>query len=273
MDSLSTFIQSAVFSRVVAVASLVFVGFFWLRAGSIQSVLERLWLLIAGGAEVHDPALKSFFQDNRDLERFRFVYRLKVERLDEVRKLVAWMEQHRVGMSRLQKMRHWVNANSDEIVMPPPKHYSRCRIAVAMAAIVAMVGVVQLASSPEAYFQMRGSKAWFKTDAVSVKAPMSNWSFDASDCSMDRSKIKQITGFLDKETNAVCNALQNGELKPLATRTIKLQQWAGVIGGLISFTVAILCMLAAFAAHEAAMLRKRIYGTDAKTATPEAESV
>ncbi|WP_423739680.1 DUF6216 family protein [Cupriavidus basilensis] len=110
MESLSAFVQSPLFSRLsIVITGLALLVLFWWRAGSIHSILERLWLLIAGKAEVHDPELKSIFQKNRDLEKFRFFYRLKVEPLADVRKLAAWMEVHGVGMSRLQRMRRWVD--------------------------------------------------------------------------------------------------------------------------------------------------------------------
>jgi len=36
-------------------------------------------------------ALKLFLQKSRDLEKFRFLYRLKVESFSDMRNLIAWV--------------------------------------------------------------------------------------------------------------------------------------------------------------------------------------
>lgn len=124
MESLSSFVQSPLLSRAsIALAGLLALAFFWWRAGSIHSVLDRIWRLIAGKADVHDPVLKALLQESRDIEKFQFIYRLKVETMNEMRELIAWMATHRVGMSKLQTMRKWIDTTSKEIIRQPPKHY------------------------------------------------------------------------------------------------------------------------------------------------------
>lgn len=258
MESLSTFVQSPLFSRLsVILGGLILLGLFWWRAGSIHSVLDRLWRLIAGKADAHDPTVKSMLLESRDLEKFQFFYRLKVETLAEVRKLAAWMEAHGVGMSRLLKMRRWVNVTSPEVVLQPPRHYVWSHFAFGSLAMFAVAGISQFAASPDAYLQMRASKVWFKTDSTTVKAPLEGWSFDLANCATDQANVTHMTGFRETETEVICKALKDGGLKTLVKQTVEFQAWLEITGALIAIAIAFANILAAVAAQEALRLRKR----------------
>lgn len=90
MDTFTSVVQSPLMqplSMFAAAVTLLMV--FWWRAGSIRSVLDRVWHLLAGRADVNDPVLKELLLNSRDLERFQFTYRLKVDSLAEVHKLHA----------------------------------------------------------------------------------------------------------------------------------------------------------------------------------------
>lgn len=264
MESLSTFVQSPLFSRLsVGLGGLIALGIFWWRAGSIHSVLDRAWRLIAGKADVHDPVLKSLLQESRDIEKFQFIYRLKVETMGEMRALASWMAEHRVGMARLQKMRHWIDVGTTEMIRQPPKRYMLCHFLLACLAMVGIICIAPLAASHEAYLQMRTSKVWFKTDTVAVKSPTERWSFDRTQCIANRATVAQLTGFNARETDAVCNALMNDGLKPLVKQTIEFQAWAGIVGVLLALVLAFFSIGAASAAQAAATLRKRLYSSEA----------
>lgn len=142
VDSLSTFVQSPLFSRLsVVLGGLIVVGLFWWRAGSIHTVLDRLWRLVAGKADVHDPVLKSLLLESRDIEKFQFIYRLKVETMVDVHKLATWMETRGVGMARLQKIRRWVDVTSAEVVSQPPRHYVRSHCVFGCMAMLTILGI------------------------------------------------------------------------------------------------------------------------------------
>ena len=40
-------------------AGAVLLAWFWWRAGSIRSVLDRVWHLLAGNTDVNDPTLRG----------------------------------------------------------------------------------------------------------------------------------------------------------------------------------------------------------------------
>lgn len=266
MESLSSFVQSPLFSRAsIALAGLCALAFFWWRAGSIHSVLDRIWRLIAGKADVHDPVLKALLQESRDIEKFQFIYRLKVETMNEMRELIAWMATHRVGMSKLQTMRKWIDTTSKEMIRQPPKHYVPSHLGLATLAMIVIMGLGPLAGSHDAYLQMRASKVWFKTDAVTVKAPFEGWTFRQDQCASNRSVLAQITGFSQSETEAICDALKNDGLKPLVKQTVEFQAWTGIVGIAIALIFAFTNLGAAISAQAANRLRKKLYTAESKT--------
>lgn len=272
MESLSTFVQSPLFSQFsVAIGGLITLGFFWWRAGSIHSVLDRIWRLIAGKANVHDPILKSLLQESHDIEKFQFIYRLKVETMAEMRNLASWMKVHGVGMARLQKMHQWIDVTSTEVVRPPPKHYVLSHLVFACLATLAIIGLVQLATSHDAYLQMRTSKVWFKTNGVTVKAPLEGWSFDRARCAANRDTVAQLAGFSASETDVICNALKDDGLKPLVKQTIEFQGWTGIIGVVLALVLAFVNLGAAGAAQAAQRLRKQLYPPDASNPSTDGE--
>ncbi|MEJ2769016.1 DUF6216 family protein [Mycetohabitans sp. B46] len=260
MESLSTFVHSPLFSQLsIIIGGLIMVGLFWWRAGSIHSVLDRLWQLFAGKADVHDPVLKALLLESRDIEKFKYTYRLKVETMAAIHMLDKWRRTHEISMSQLQRMRSWIDTTLPEVVRQPSRHYVLIHFASACLALLLMLGIGQLAASGNAYLQMRVSKVLFKTDAVTVKAPLEGWSFDSARCAADKAGLAQLTGFNASETDAICNALKDNSLKALVKQTLKCQAWVAIAAVLVAVVVALSNILAVRSAKEALRLRKRLY--------------
>lgn len=274
MGSLAEFVQSPIFSRLpffaaVSIAGMMLGGVYWWRAGSIQSILERIWHLIAGKTDVHDPALKSFFQKNRELEKFRFLYGVKVDTSVDMQKLLTWLDKHNIGTLTLRKMRPWVDTGTEEIIRQPPKYYAKSRMAFATVALIVFFSATHFGSSQAAYFKMRASGVWFATDTTRVRALWDGWwfrdgwSFDASDCA-DESKIIHETKFSETETQSICKSLKDGELRSLTKETIKLQLWFGGIAALAALAIAIPNLWSVIAAMNAENMRKKLYSQNAE---------
>jgi hypothetical protein len=259
VESLSALAQSPLFSKLsIVIAGLILVGLFWWRAGSIHIILDRIWRLIAGKTEVHDSVLKSLLVESRDVEKFVFFYRLKVETMEEIHKLATWMRKHSIGIARLQKMRPWVDVNSPQIVLQPPARYVLHRFLIALLTMGATAVISPAPFVHEAFLQMRASTVWFKTDAVSVQAIWGGWKFNRLQCLADRSAVAKLTGFNIGETNSICDALNNDGLKPLVEQTVTIQKWIGIAFVLSAFAVGLHNLFAAISAQEAVNLRKKI---------------
>lgn len=259
MQSLSTVVQSPLFSWLAAaLCGLVLFIFFWWRAGSFFSLLNRLWRLIAGKGDLHDPTLNSLLQESLDLEKFQLIFGVKAETISDLHRFATWRKANCIGMTNIHKARRWIDVTSTEMVRKPPKNYVRYRLLIAVLASLGIVSIGQLAASRYAYLQMRDSKVWFKTDATTVKAPFEDWSFDQSNCASDRSDVMRLTGFNTSETDVICEALEQDGLKTLVTKTVKQQGSAGVFFVLIALVIMLTSFYSALGAEEALALRKRM---------------
>ncbi|WP_155629929.1 DUF6216 family protein [Burkholderia stagnalis] len=261
MDSLTQLVKNPLFSGFsTGVVGLALIGLLWWRAGSIHSILDRVWRLIAGRAEVQNSTLKAFLQASRDLEKFRFIFRLKVETIADFNKLMTWMDVHSLGISALQKIRRWVDPRAPEIVLQPPKNYIKVKIFAVGVVSVVFLGCNILGASRSTLFQMKESEVWFKTDAFVVGSPFGSWSFNSSDCEGGMEDVMRKTGFLAHEVAAICNAMKDDSLKKLVRQDLRLQQAIGIIGMLVALVVMLSNIFSAVAAQEATRLRKKLYG-------------
>lgn len=259
MESLSTFIQSPLFSPLfICFIVLVAIVLFWWRAGSIHAVLDRFWRVVAGKADVNDPVLKSLLLESRDIEKFQFIYRLKIETIADIHKISTWRSKHGIGMFQLQKIRRWVDIKSTEIVCEPPKHYAISHFIFGCLAMLLIIAISQLDASHDAYLRMRTSNVWFKTDATNVKALFGEWSFNLKRCESNKAELLELTGFNASEIDVVCNAYKDDHLKHFVKETVELQVWAGCVFILFTVIFAFVNVLAAASAQEALRLRKKL---------------
>ncbi|WP_143134607.1 DUF6216 family protein [Burkholderia ubonensis] len=264
MDSLTQIVKNPLFSSFsTGIVGLALIGLLWWRAGSIHSILDRVWRLIAGKAEVQNSTLKSFLQANRDLEKFRFIYRLKVETIADLNKLIEWMGRHSLSISALQKIRRWVDVRSAEIVMQPPKNYIKAKIIVIGMVSMVFFGGNFLETSRSTLFQMKQSKIWFKTDAMTIEAPFGGWSFSSSDCEGNVASVMRETGFLAHEAVEICRAMKGDSLKALVRQDLKIQRSVGAFGTIAAFLIILYCIFSVVSAQEATRLRKKLYGDSA----------
>lgn len=259
MQSFSTVVQSPLFSWFAAVLTgLVLFVLFWWRAGSFFSVLDRCWRLITGKADLHDPILNALLQESLDLEKFQLTFGVKAETIADLHQFAAWRKVNRVDMISIHKARRWIDVTSREVVRQPPKHYVGRRLAVVCLAMLCIAGMGQLSASRNAYLQMRASKVWFKTDAVTVMSPFEKWSFDQAKCEAGRGDVMRMTGFNPSEAAAICDILAKDDLKALVTKTLDQQGTIAIYFVLIAFLVMLVCFYSALGAEEALSLRKRL---------------
>jgi hypothetical protein len=263
LEAFNALVQSPLLQPLMALlAGVVLLAFFWWRAGSIRSVLDRVWHLLAGRVDVNDPILKELLINSRDLERFQFTYRLKAESLADVHKLHAWSKQHKVDIAHLSKAREWVDVTRPELIKEPPGSYIRWRgwLAVAIVVVVYVLGALLL--PPGALLHMKVSGTYFRAQESSLQHPLWLWSVSLSDCKTNVDAVVRDTGFTREEADLVCELLLEGEAKPLIDENQAAQRW--LFGG--AFVFLGFWLLPAIwqvgAAQAAIAVRRRTAGVD-----------
>lgn len=259
MESLSTVVQSPFLAAIASpILVIALAAFFWWRAGSIHSMLERLWRLVAGKAEVEDPALRKLMQETRDLEKFRFVYGLRIESMSELQCLMSWMKRHDISIAKLQTAKPWISIESAELVKKPTTRYVIGCVVSIIICYVLIVGALHLFASNEVLLKMRESEVWFRTDGEAVRTIWGNRLATLSSCSGNIETLAKSSGFSSDEASALCTGFEDKSLHKLVHREVRKQQW--LFGGLATVFVALLGLrfLKLRAAAAAAEIRKKI---------------
>lgn len=230
MEAFNALVQSPLLQPLVALlGGGALVVFFWWRAGSIRSVLDRVWHLLAGSTDVNDPTLKEMLVNSRDLDRFRFTYQIPVESLDDVRKLHAWSQQHRLDVAELSKAREWVDVTQPDLIKEPAKFYINWRVwlATALLLTVYLLGALLLPSG--ALLHMKASGTYFRLQESSLQHPLWLWSVASSECKTSVDAVVRETGFTKEETGLMCGMLQGDGAKSLIEENQATQRWLFVV--------------------------------------------
>lgn len=229
MEAFNALVQSPLLQPLVALlGGGALVMFFWWRAGSIRSVLDRVWHLLAGSTDANDPTLKEMLVNSRDLDRFRFTYRIKVDSLDDIRKLHVWSRQHRLDIATLSRAREWVDVTQSDLIKEPPIAYIRWRLWLAGILLVVVGGFVALLLPSGALLYMKTSGTYFRLQESSFQHPLWFWSFASLDCKTSVDAVVSTTGFTRDETELICGMLLDRNTKSLIDENEATQRWAFV---------------------------------------------
>ena len=195
--------------------------------------------------------------NSRDLERFRFTYRIPVESLDDVRKLHAWSQNHQLDIAALSKAHEWVDVTEPELIKEPSKSYMRWRVWLAstLLLVVYLLGALLLPSG--ALLHMKASGAYFRLQELSLQHPLWLWSVSSSDCKTNVDAVVDKAGFTREEADLICGIVQDGDVKSLIEENQATQRWlfAGALILLGSWFFSVTWQLGA--ARAALALRRR----------------
>lgn len=263
MEAFNSLLQSPWLQpAMTALAFVALLAWFWWRTGSIRSVLDRVWHLLAGSTDVNDPILKEVLVNSRDLERFRFTYRIKVDSLDDVHKLHAWSQQHRLDIAALSSAREWVDVTRSDLIKDPPSAYIRRRAWLAGLLLVVVYGLGALLLPSGALLRMKASDTLFRMHSSSLQHPLWFWSVSSSDCKMSVDAVVRKTGFTRGETELICGMLLDGNAKSLIDENEAAQRWI-FVGALVLLLLWSSPFLWQIGSAQAAIdLRRRMEGAD-----------
>lgn len=259
MNSFTSVVLSPLFTPLVVtcVASALIALYCW-RAGSMHIVLDAIWKLTTGRADADDPIVRSLLRERLDVERFRLMYRLKVQNLDDVHKLARWAALSEISVGQLTKLGRWVDPTSREVVMKPPKRHARWQaIGIVVAASAALLSL-QAVTSQQAWLRMKDSNVGFKSNGAAVSSPFDQWSFDESHCLSQRKDMEKVSGFTAVEVNSICAAFNERSFESFVAHTISFQRWTGVIAVVLSLALAANFTRAVSEARAAVSLREKL---------------
>lgn len=269
MENLSALSIDSLLKLAAPLCIFILLLFFWYRAGSTHSIMERLWRILAGNTPVSNPQLAAFMQETRELERFRFVYGVNVESLADLLRLLTWREKYRVPVVDIQLMRDWFDIRAENLFRRPHRLAVAYRLAICLIALTGFGTAGLYAMTSPALLKAKTSKIWFQTDGITVE-PLFKWeTVSLLDCSKADSTSLQSAGFTAYEQEVICNGAHDGSLQQLIDKAKKSARplWLGL--ELIFGAILIYCGLDAAGSMLAYRLPKRLHQEDRKQQTRE----
>lgn len=232
--------------------------FFWRRTGSAHAFLERIWRLAAGRGKANDARLKALLEETSDLERFRFFFPMKIQRIAQVERLMVWLRENEIGIFEMKRAACWIDLNVQEILCVPPRAYSTWRAAVGLLLLVPLsIGVI-VGSYPRGLFQMKATGTWFLLDQQLVNRVGEPASLDLKLCIQDEGALMEKGGFTDPEAKAICNSFRDGSLAPFVKDAVRAQRLTGLTVVVLALAGTLFLAFQADGANAARALQRRI---------------
>jgi hypothetical protein len=259
MDQIASFIQSELFTKLLAPATVVisFVVFCW-RAGSFFSLLDRLWCLVAGNTEVGTPKLKELITETRDLERFRFLFRMKANHTSEIDRFKKWLDDNSIDIFTARLVARWIDLKSEQFVLPPSVGYVARRGIAALFFLVLLYVAIYVGLYSSGLFQMKASKIWFQMDQQNVQRIGRGKSVDLALCKNGSQAVQQQGDFSPFDADAICRSFNDNSLNRSVAEAMKEQYALGIVFSIASIVAFAVAMRELFSATEAISLRRRL---------------
>jgi hypothetical protein len=234
MEPISSMLRSPISALSGPALILLLIAIFWLRAGSMHTLIERVWRLAAGKADVGDAKLKEFIQVTKDLERFRFMYGVKIETTHDLYRFFEWLNKYKIGVGLAQKSKRWIDIKSAEIINPPSFKHMAAQCSTLLISIPLVLACSQLIMAHSTLLQIKSSGTSFITDGKSSKYWANWWRLEDVKCSTTSAPHNQNSGMSDADTGLICQLIKDGEIKPVVEDSIRLQKAIGMVLGSMS---------------------------------------
>lgn len=258
MENLSTLSIDLLLKIAAPLGVFILLLFFWYRAGSTHSIMERMWRIVAGSTSISDPRLAAFMQETRELERFRFIYGIRIASLADLHRLLAWRARYRVPVVDIQLMRDWFDIKVESLFRRPSHLAIAYKLAICLILFGGFVTASFYAVTQPALFKTNTSNVWFKTDGITLE-PLFQWEHvSLHDCSKADAMSLQSMGFTAYEQEVICNGARDGSLQPLIEKAKTSTRKLGLSLQLILLVILTYCGLDALGAMMAYRLPKQL---------------
>lgn len=142
------------------------------RARSYHFILDRIWVFFGGTKDFTEPSLNADWQVVRDLEMFRFKYRIDVERMQQIYMLQIWLKNYEFSMLDLRAVASYFDLKKYKLRIINFKWHIRV--------LTAAIAVLYLATAVVLYYTLD------KNDTFVVVKTQQRFKFDGSKLTFDK---------------------------------------------------------------------------------------
>ncbi|MBF5039892.1 hypothetical protein INP77_10360 [Methylophilus sp. 13] len=223
MASLSSLLNNPILVSTGPFIIIFLIACIWFRAGTIVSLLERVWRLAAGKAEISDSKLIKLNKELRDIEQFNFLYGFKIKSIGQMHQIIEWMEKHKLGFADIRSTKKWIDMRTMTIQLPS-ESYIKWRI----AGFIFCALLLMLTSFPlglkSALLQFKDSKTWILLDKHKAEGLISNWVLGVNQCDGSQESKSLIPELTKSEKEIICQSFQDKEVTEYVEKTLHTQR-------------------------------------------------
>lgn len=223
MTSYNSILSNPYLAIAVAIIVIILVIFAWFRAGTIISLLERLWTLIVGKADVNDPILLKFNKDIRDIEQFNFVYGLKLTSIEQMHKVIRLVELRKLSFVDVRSARKWIDMQNMNIQLPTKSYINWKIISFVLCAVLLILSSTALGAK-SVLLQFKTSKTWFFLDQHKAQGFSVNWVLESEQCDSLEKKEASIPALKENEKQIICESFKDKSFAEYLAKTLRSQR-------------------------------------------------
>lgn len=194
------------------------------RLKSTYIIREKIWSSFVGDRDFSDERLKTFADEQLDLSRFRVVYGVPGRSIEDLHRLLAWMNKFDLAPFDVKRAREWINPSRDEPFQEPNGRFIVGRVLLLGILMAALFATLRAVDSHQTLLRMRASGTFYWSDGKSVEPAWGNWHFDTRACAEGGVPDVSGTGFTSVEGKLLCDGIADGELNKIVTESIASQR-------------------------------------------------
>ncbi|MDO9150952.1 MAG: DUF6216 family protein [Methylotenera sp.] len=224
MTSLNSILNNFYLVLTGPIIIITMVIFAWFRAGTIISLLERLWRLIVGKVEVTDQKLIKFNKQMRDIEQFNFVYGLKVKSIEQMHQVIEWIGENKLGFIDVISAKKWIDTHSMNIQLPPRGYIWWRFVGFLLCGVLLALSSIALGSN-SVLVQFKTSKTWFLLDQSKAQGLIGDWILEVKQCDgLESNKLLVTTKLTEIENQLICESFKEKSFVEYLDKTLHSQR-------------------------------------------------
>jgi len=152
------------------------------RAGSAVFLLDRLWRILGGKKDFHDPSLQDEHHRLSDYEKYNYSRGIRFQSYKKIEETRVWLQEHDIGIEELVRVKGYFNSTDISIKTPSIiAHRIVNRVTLTMFLVGALF--VMAAQVPLALLTIKktGTVIWASTTEVRSWDGLS-WKVNPDDC-------------------------------------------------------------------------------------------
>jgi hypothetical protein len=216
------------------------------RAGSAVFLLDRLWRILGGKKDFHDPSLQDEHHRLSDFEKYNYSRGIRFQSYKKIEKTRLWLQEHDIGIEELVRVKGYFNCKDISIKAPNiVAHKILNRVTFTMFLVGALFTL--LAQAPLAILTIKktGTVIWASTTEVRSWDGLT-WKVTPDDCA----KGNVFLGDHDKKV--VCDIFIEKDVESALEEAMLSQKLLAI------FTWAMIGFLAFMAAREYSIAKQAL---------------